>query len=162
MDNYFIAIPIAEDKKLEVEEIASKLREKLPNLRWVRPELFHITLKFIGKKGREYALKEFERFKPDINSLECKGPGMFYYDKAKENPRVLFLKYSDNKRNEYHLTLARAGRNENSEKIITTIQETENNILFGNLSFRAEKAVLMHSKIEDKLVYETVAERILK
>jgi 2'-5' RNA ligase len=44
----FVAIEITPDIRDRILEFAEKLKSKIPNARWTRPEGLHITLKFLG------------------------------------------------------------------------------------------------------------------
>jgi 2'-5' RNA ligase len=44
----FIAIEIGEQEKKSLERLQSRLRHKLPSVRWVKPGAIHLTLKFLG------------------------------------------------------------------------------------------------------------------
>jgi 2'-5' RNA ligase len=44
----FLAIPLADSVLTELSHLTVRLRSALPNLRWVAPDSWHITLKFLG------------------------------------------------------------------------------------------------------------------
>lgn len=46
----FIALPVPEEVRVEIQRAQDQLRHELPKLcaRWTRPEQFHLTLKFLG------------------------------------------------------------------------------------------------------------------
>lgn len=49
----FIALPIADDVKLQVEERTKVLREHVSFRKWTHPQDLHITLKFLGATPSE-------------------------------------------------------------------------------------------------------------
>lgn len=54
----FVAVPLPEETRHQALEIQQVLRKKssLKNIRWTRPEGFHITLKFLGRVPLEDVL----------------------------------------------------------------------------------------------------------
>jgi len=52
----FIALPIPEAVKTEIERAQNELRQVLPRhcARWTRPEQFHLTLRFLGNVEAEH------------------------------------------------------------------------------------------------------------
>ena len=44
----FVAVLIAEDLKRRVSEVQERLKKLAPDVKWVAPENFHVTLKFLG------------------------------------------------------------------------------------------------------------------
>ena len=49
----FIAVEISEEIKAELVKIVDKLKEAKAEVKWVRPEGMHLTLKFLGEVGEE-------------------------------------------------------------------------------------------------------------
>jgi len=51
----FVALELPEELRDEIEKVASRLREAgaAADVRWTRPEVWHLTLKFIGEAERE-------------------------------------------------------------------------------------------------------------
>lgn len=45
----FLAVPVDNSAKENILRWRNQVRQKLPNARWVRPENFHITVKFYGE-----------------------------------------------------------------------------------------------------------------
>ena len=43
----FLAIPLSEDLRPRAEELQKELSPSLPDVRWVRPESLHLTLRFL-------------------------------------------------------------------------------------------------------------------
>jgi len=89
----FIAIDLDKGIKENLFALIDKLREKSQNIRWVKREAMHLTLKFIGeiKEGRipeienilENVVKDFQPF-----ALKIKGTG--YFPLSQKSPRVLW------------------------------------------------------------------------
>ncbi|RAV22549.1 RNA 2',3'-cyclic phosphodiesterase [Paenibacillus contaminans] len=80
----FVALPMPAAIKSALSEKCSLLRERLPFQKWVHPEDFHITLKFLGDTSQEQAAKLSEplrdaartvgRFPLAVESLGIFGP----------------------------------------------------------------------------------------
>ena len=49
----FVGIDIDEHIRERIHEFAQQMRELAPDVRWVKPETFHITLKFLGEAPPE-------------------------------------------------------------------------------------------------------------
>jgi RNA 2',3'-cyclic 3'-phosphodiesterase len=90
----FIAVPIPEPVKMEIERAQAELRRDVPaeGIRWTRSEQFHLTLRFLGnvESGHVEALSEklrvaCERFAP--LRLRAERIGFFPTDR---NPRVIW------------------------------------------------------------------------
>ena len=89
----FIAIEIGEGEKKSLERIQSRLRHKLPAVRWVKPSAIHLTLMFLGDTDeREVprirdaiaaAAAESEAF-----SFTMRGVGAFPNERS---PRVIWI-----------------------------------------------------------------------
>ncbi len=89
----FIAIDLDNEIKEALSALIEKLRERSQNIRWVRREAMHLTLKFLGEINKE-RIPEIEgilgkvvrKYQPFI--LKIKGTG--YFPPKKKNPRVLW------------------------------------------------------------------------
>ncbi|MBW2492420.1 MAG: RNA 2',3'-cyclic phosphodiesterase [Deltaproteobacteria bacterium] len=89
----FIAIEIPENIISKIQELQESIKAKGFNIRWVRPENIHLTLKFIGdveaakiSEITEALSKTVEGYIPI--SLKSKGLGLF---PGIKNPRVLWV-----------------------------------------------------------------------
>jgi 2'-5' RNA ligase len=51
----FLALPLPQDVRADIGHVLKRLREKAPDVRWVKPEQLHITLIFIGEAGERAA-----------------------------------------------------------------------------------------------------------
>ena len=49
----FIAIPLSETIRRTIAQVQRELAESLPDIRWVRPEIIHLTLAFLGDVSQE-------------------------------------------------------------------------------------------------------------
>lgn len=93
----FIAAEIPGDKKNEISKLQNELKLTGADVRWVRPESMHITLKFLGEITEEIlsgikdkvagSLKGLMPFEIFMQSL-----GVF---PKKESPKVLWLGITD-------------------------------------------------------------------
>ncbi len=89
----FLAVSIREDIRAAVDAVVAPLRVRFPSVRWVSPELWHLTLIFLGErlpaevgivKGLATAVcRDVNRF-----SLTIEGAGCF---PAPARPRVLWV-----------------------------------------------------------------------
>jgi 2'-5' RNA ligase len=90
----FVAIDLEREIKNNISKFLERLDTGLRNVRWIKFQGMHITLKFLGEVGEEklHEIKEALRstaaeFRPF--SLQIKGTGTFPH--AKRNPRILWL-----------------------------------------------------------------------
>ncbi len=89
----FIAIGISEEVKKEIASLIGKLKKHDTNIKWVKPENIHLTIKFLGEVNPE-KLKDIEKALSFVASrystfmLYSKGTGVFpHYAR----PRVLWV-----------------------------------------------------------------------
>ncbi|GAB4541999.1 MAG: RNA 2',3'-cyclic phosphodiesterase [Thermodesulfovibrionia bacterium] len=94
----FIAIDIDEGIKRSVSELQNELKGCNADLRWVKPENIHLTLKFLG----DVEEKRIDKIKGKLIdacarynafTIEIKGMGLF---PDKKRPRVLWVDVRDN------------------------------------------------------------------
>jgi 2'-5' RNA ligase len=78
----FAAVAIPKRTRDEVERAVAPLREGYPQGRWVRPENWHVTVKFLGRtlpaivdRVREACMQATERIRPF--RVELRPPGVF-------------------------------------------------------------------------------------
>lgn len=90
----FIAIDLSPEIKKTLSLLIEELDKGNRNIRWVRQEGMHLTLKFLGEIGRE-RIQEIENVLKRISRkyeplvLKFKGTGSF--PPGKKNPRVLWV-----------------------------------------------------------------------
>ena len=89
----FIAIALPQEIKIGLEQYIRSLRKISPDIRWVRAENIHITLKFLGEIEQdlldkvEFSLKSIsEVFQPFY--IYLKGSGSFPNEKR---PRIIWV-----------------------------------------------------------------------
>lgn len=94
----FIAIDIDEEIKKAISKLQNELTDCKADLRWVRPENIHLTLKFLGNVEEKRLDKIKARLtdvciKHNRFTIEVKGMGVF---PDKRRPRVLWVDVKDN------------------------------------------------------------------
>jgi len=89
----FIALDLGEDVRARIGDFVSGLRPRIPELRWVRPEGIHLTLRFLGDASPEQveglgrALETAAEACP-VTEGSLHGLGVF---PERSQPRVLWL-----------------------------------------------------------------------
>src|SRR5579863_7365171 len=76
----FVGLAITEEIRENIANYVTKLREQVPETasKWVKPESYHVTLKFIGEsKRREEIERALRQIKAPLMTLEFKGMGFF-------------------------------------------------------------------------------------
>jgi len=89
----FIAIEIPPSLKSRMEEVQEELRRAEADVKWVRPEGIHLTLKFLGSIRREDVEKISVALGPvaaSIAPFEIRILGLGCFPHAR-NPRVVWL-----------------------------------------------------------------------
>lgn len=94
----FIAIEMPETVKSVLSEIEEGLKKSKADVKWVKPDNIHLTLKFLGnikEENTEKIIKIMGKTCSHYNpfNLEIKGVGMFPYIKS---PRVLWVGIESN------------------------------------------------------------------
>lgn len=94
----FIAIEVAEKVKTALAELQKELKGCNADIRWIKPENIHLTLKFLGNVDEKLLDKIKSKLKDTCNryngfSLEIKGMGI---SPDKRRPRVLWVDIRDN------------------------------------------------------------------
>ena len=89
----FIAIEIPQQLQTRIGELQKELKRSEADVRWVRPENIHLTLKFLGTVSRESPEKIAEAIAPLVAAwkpfdLRIQGLGCF---PSTRNPRVLWV-----------------------------------------------------------------------
>lgn len=89
----FLAVPLPAEVVRQAQAIQRDLRKALPQVRWVRPEAMHLTLKFFGDVPEE-ALEKIGKVVLSVGSrqapfqIEVTGLGIF---PSLHRPRVIWL-----------------------------------------------------------------------
>lgn len=94
----FIAIELPERVRSAISELQQELKQRKADIRWVKPDSIHLTLKFLGDTDEKILDRIAEATKAACGGygrfdLETKGVGVFPDMRA---PRVLWLGISDN------------------------------------------------------------------
>ncbi len=79
----FIALELSEKSTIEnIVSFTSHLKKNQPNLKLVRPENLHMTVKFLGNISELLAPKIYELLKSEINEKIIQGKEFKYYLKG--------------------------------------------------------------------------------
>lgn len=95
----FIAIELEENLKIQLSSLISKLMSVSQDIKWIKRQGMHLTLKFLGEIGHD-KIKEIESCmaeiarKTDAFPLQLSGTGAF--PPGKRNPRVLWVGITEN------------------------------------------------------------------
>jgi RNA 2',3'-cyclic 3'-phosphodiesterase len=88
-DRLFVALDIDPDIRQRVTEFRDQMRQLAPDVRWVSPETFHVTLQFLGETNK---LDEIQRALQTVPgrpiSLTFRDAGFFPSPKS---PRVFWV-----------------------------------------------------------------------
>jgi 2'-5' RNA ligase len=95
---FFIAIELSEKVKSALTELQRELKQCKADIRWVKPDNIHLTLKFLGDTDEKITGNIVEEIKAACIgykefALEIKGVGVFPDMRA---PKVLWVGISDN------------------------------------------------------------------
>jgi len=96
----FIAIDLDETIKNAISEFIRKLDRGDKNIRWIKPQGMHLTLKFLGDitkekmAGIQTVLNKITKGHPPFQ-LNLEGTGTF--PPGKKNPRVLWIGVKENR-----------------------------------------------------------------
>lgn len=84
----FVALDIPEDIRARLAEFMTRLQRGFPDLKWVRPESLHLTLKFIGESQKLDEIKAaLSQLRPTPFELSFRGWGFF----QPRSPRVFWV-----------------------------------------------------------------------
>jgi 2'-5' RNA ligase len=89
----FLAVPVLEPALGEAGRVLAELRERVPAVRWARPETLHYTVHFFGKADDTEVQKALRAVEPVAQAvapfdIELDGLGSF---PPRGQPRVLWL-----------------------------------------------------------------------
>jgi 2'-5' RNA ligase len=96
----FIAIELPEDLRRRIGEVTEGLRSTEADVRWVRPEGMHLTLKFLGSTPEELVPEIKSRLTEAVSGhekmhLRLSGAGVFPNERR---PRVVWIGLLDSDR----------------------------------------------------------------
>jgi 2'-5' RNA ligase len=85
----FVALDIDPDIRKRISEFRDQMRSLAPDVRWVGPETFHVTLQFLGETDKlDEIRKALEQIRAARVSLTFRGAGFFPNPKS---PRVFWV-----------------------------------------------------------------------
>lgn len=177
----FIAIELPEEKKEQLASIKGELEKIKADVKWVRPDAIHLTLKFLG----EISGDRLEKIKTNLRQIipgfgsfkiEIKGMGIFpHYNK----PRIIWVGVDEEKLKQLnhrieeamillgfekekrdfiaHLTLGRLRSLKNKDKLIRKIKELSN-LSLGEIKIK--EISLMESHLSSQGARYTCLERV--
>ncbi|MFP4617320.1 MAG: RNA 2',3'-cyclic phosphodiesterase [Spirochaetaceae bacterium] len=173
----FIALPVPEEVRGRIIARTKVLREKYPELKWVRGEALHLTMSFLGEteEGRVDQIRSImDKAASGVDAFEMELGGIGFFPK-KGPPRVLYtavtkgapetrtlysalleglekIGFEGRKKFTPHLTLARV-----KGKVDTPDPEVDGTDI--DFSFTADRLVLYRSRLTPSgAVYETLGE----
>lgn len=97
----FIAIDLEENIKKELSLLIEKLKRVSKNVKWVKKEGMHLTLKFLGEVAEDNIPKIeslLRKTSERHNSFPLHLLGIGTFPPGKKNPRVLWVGIEENKR----------------------------------------------------------------
>jgi len=183
----FIAIPLPKDTEDYLGTLISDLKKTAADVKWVKPENIHLTLKFLGGQDPD-TLKKIQiildKLIADKNNYELEISHLGGFPKL-ENPRVIWVGLSegdketkiiakelDEKINKLgipkeerafssHITIGRVRSPLNRDKLVAGLKSCV--IPEGRLKFTADKIILYKSTLmPGGPVYEAIYEVNLK
>ncbi|MBM3252106.1 MAG: RNA 2',3'-cyclic phosphodiesterase [Candidatus Omnitrophica bacterium] len=182
----FIAIELNKDIQDSLAKIQSQLRAARADVKWVKPENIHLTLKFIGnieidlvikiKEILQEISKIFQNVPADLNELgafpKIKNPRVIWVGMQTGKDKVIAILEELEKRlaeigiakeeKEFHphVTLGRLRSPHNRSDLVAML---EKNIKIPPLNFTIDKIVLFKSALAPQgPIYEPQAEVSLK
>ena len=85
----FVALDIDPEIRKRIGEFRNQMRSLAPDVRWVSPETFHVTLQFLGETSKsEEICGALQRVKGAAGQLGFRGTGFFPRPKS---PRVFWV-----------------------------------------------------------------------
>jgi 2'-5' RNA ligase len=85
----FVALDIAPEIRRRIGEFRERMREFAPDVRWVGPETFHVTLQFLGETEQLDEIRSaLQQVRGEAVTLTFRGTGFFPNPKA---PRVFWV-----------------------------------------------------------------------
>jgi len=172
----FIAIELPQDLKQSLAQLQDKLKAAAADLKWVKPENIHLTLKFLGEieaqKQEEIAnIIEAIAGKTSPFSLRICSLGAF---PKRDFPRVIWVGLDKGAQEaekiaqgleeklellgipgeerpfSAHITLGRVKSNLNREKLVGLLTALQDNFQAGKAEFRVTKITFFKSTLTPK------------
>jgi 2'-5' RNA ligase len=85
----FVALDIEPEIRQRIAEFRNQMKAFAPDVRWVGPETFHVTLQFLGETAKSEEIKDaLQLIKTSAVSLAFRGAGFFPNPKS---PRVFWV-----------------------------------------------------------------------
>ena len=174
----FLAIDLDERTRGDIAAIAEALQEDFPKLRWVKPDTYHITLRYLGEISEEQvsAIQDSIKIPTHTFTLHFTNTGAF---PNARRPSVLWIGTDalpqllacretcetaardiglepDTKPFHPHITLARARKNQRLGDVSSTLEQVSLDALD---EFRADRVSLFKSTLTGNgPVYDIIAE----
>lgn len=104
----FLAVTLDDETKEELAEMQNELKKKIKGIRWVNPELLHITLKFLGETDEAVLVKlgrPFEELAEKITPFNISLDGLGAFPSLKD-PRVIWLGIKEGAKELFYLSEA--------------------------------------------------------
>jgi 2'-5' RNA ligase len=182
----FIAIELNKDIQESLAKIQSQLRAARADVKWVKPENIHLTLKFLGNIDIDLITKingifeelgkKYQSFPADLNTLgafpKIKNPRVIWAGMQKGKDEVIVIVKElekqlakigiakEEKEFHPHVTLGRLRSPYNRASLVEAL---EKNSKVPTLNFTVDKIVLFKSTLTPKgPIYEPQAEASLK
>jgi 2'-5' RNA ligase len=182
----FIAIELNKDIQESLAKIQSQLRAARADVKWVKPENIHLTLKFLGNIDIDLITKingifeelgkKYQSFPADLNTLgafpKIKNPRVIWFGMQKGKDEVIVIVKEleeqlakigiakEEKEFHPHVTLGRLRSPYNRASLVEAL---EKNSKVPTLNFTVDKIVLFKSTLTPKgPIYEPQAEASLK
>ena len=137
----FIAIEVSEEIKAELKKVVDKLKEVDADVKWVRKEGLHITLKFLGEvdeNGMDKIVNILEQISGEKNPFTVSFKGLGAFSDLKR-PRVIWVgiergkeelkdiaKELDVREFSPHLTLGRVKSGRNRNELASALTDQNN------------------------------------
>jgi len=85
----FVALDLDPEIRRRIAEFRDRMRALAPDVRWVSPETFHVTLQFLGETTKQDEIRAaLAEIKAGVIALAFRGSGFFPAPKA---PRVFWV-----------------------------------------------------------------------
>jgi 2'-5' RNA ligase len=85
----FVALDIDADIRERITAFRDQLRPLAPDVRWVGPETYHVTLQFLGETRKSDQIREaLQKLRAAAVTLSFRGAGFF---PAPKSPRVFWV-----------------------------------------------------------------------